>query len=190
MERYLIVSGDHQIWALDPRTKQRLRLKLAKDRTKVLDLYANNSGVYHASEQIRKEQKKIDDRPKKFDVNYVQVIDSLSGNTFLTINPPGAGSLPLEERLVPLDFRLTREGNALLYQLNGTSGVIFPRCNGEIEQSGKTTFEGDALYFDGKKIATLDEEIKYAKEVNAQAFAKAFKLKNKARYDRNRHFLV
>ena len=190
MEIYIIASGDKQIWAINPKTRERLRLKLAKDRTKVLDVYASNSGVYHASEQIRKEQKKIKESSTEVSVNYIQIVDSLSGKTSLTINPPGAESLPLEERLIPLDFTLVKHNGALLYTLNGTSGVIFPNCNGEIEQSGKTTVEENALYFDGKKIATLDENIRYAKEVDAQAFARAFRIKNKIRYDKNREFLA
>jgi len=40
---YVIAAGDKQIWAINPKTKQRLRIKLAKDISKIFDIYANNS---------------------------------------------------------------------------------------------------------------------------------------------------
>ena len=185
---YVIAGGNQQIWAVDPKTRQRLRIKLAKDRSKVFDVYASGSGVYHVSELITSEQKKVDGYTKTFDVNYVQVVDSISGKPCVTITPPGVDGVPLEQRLVSIEFQFLKKGDSLLYTLNDSEGVVFPHCNAEIEQSGMTNFDGKDLYFGDKRIASLDEEILYAKEVDAKRFARAFRVKNKPRYNKNKAF--
>ena len=187
---YIITGGKREIWAVNPETKQRLRIKLAKDRSKVFDVFASSSGVYHATELVSKERKVVNGYLKFFDVNYVQILDSISGKHCTTITPPGAEAMPLESRLVNIDFRFVQDGESLLYTLNGSEGIVFPHCNAEIEQLGITNFNGKDVYFDGRKIASLDEDILYAKEVDAKKFARAFRLKDKNRYNKNKDFLV
>lgn len=186
---YVIAGGKHQIWAVDPKTSQRLRIKLAKDKSKVFDVYVSGSGIYHASELILTEQKKVDGHTKFFNINYVQVVDSISSKPCITITPPGTERIPLEQRLVPVDFKFVKKGDSLLYILNESEGMVFPHCNAEIEQSGRTNFDGKDIYFDDKKIASLNEEILYAKEVDAKRFARVFRVKNKSRYVKNKAFL-
>lgn len=185
---YVIAGGNQQIWAINPKTRQRLRIKLAKDKSKIFDIYTSGSGVYHASELIISEQKKVDGYTKTFDVNYAQVIDSISGKPCVTITPPDTEGVPLEQRLVPIEFQFLKRGDSLFYTLNSSEGVVFPHCNAEIEQSGRTNFNGRNLYFGDKKIASLDEEILYSKEVYAKRFSRAFRVKNKIRYNKNRAF--
>ena len=117
---YIIAGGNQQIWAIDPKTKQRLRIKLAKYRIKVFDVYASGSGIYHASELITLEQKKVDGHTKHFQVNYAQVVDSISEKPCVTITPPGVDGMPLEQRLVPIEFQFLKIGDSLLYTLNGS----------------------------------------------------------------------
>lgn len=186
---YVIAGGNQQIWAVDPETRQRIRIKLAKDKSKVFDVYANGSGAYHASELISTKQKIVEGHLDFFDVNYVQIVDSLSGKSCITITPPGTEGISLESRkLVPIQFRFVKKGESLLYILNESEGVVFPHCNTEIEQSGRTNFDGNDIYFGDRKITSLDEKVLYAKEVDAIRFARAFRVKNKHRYDKNRAF--
>lgn len=185
---YVIAGGNQQIWAVNPKTRQRLRIKLAKDKSKVFDVYASGSGVYHAFELITSEQKKVDGCTDYFDVNYVQVIDSISGRPCVTITPTRIEMVPLEQRLVPIEFRFVKKGGSLLYNLNDFEGVVFQHCNAEIEQTVKTTFDGKDVYLGDKKIASLDEEVLYAKQIDAKRFARAFRMKNKPRYNKNKAF--
>jgi hypothetical protein len=188
MKPLIIVAGTQQIWAVDPITKQRLRIKLAKDRSRILDMHSNNSGVYHASEIRQTEQKSVRGERQEFEVNFVQAYDTISGNPFLTIIPPGYERRPLEERCAPIRFEFFKEGGSLLYRLNDVTGVVFERCNGETEETGETTFLNRDLSFDYRRVASLEETITYAKEIDKDCFARAFKRKNKQRYARNRRF--
>ena len=180
MDRYIIAGGDHEICALNPNSKQKLSLK--SDQSRVLGIYASSSCVYHAAELLRQESKKVSGRPKTFDVNYVQVFDSISGNPCLTITPPGSEYLPLEKRLAELLFSFSKEGDSLLYTLNRSRGVVFERCESEMELSGKTTFDDKRIYFEGCRITTLDEPVKFIREVSAEDFARSFRLRNKKVY--------
>jgi len=187
MDFYVIAVGNKQVWVANPSTKQQVRIKPAKDITRVLDIHSNSSGVYHASERIIKESKKDDKGiTRQYEVNFVQVFDTLTGNSILTIRPPNSEGLPLEDRCVPISFSFVKKNGSLPYTLNDSKGVVFEKSNGEREQSGKTTYDGNKVYFDGKKIATLDEKVNYVTEVDASQFSKAFKRKNRERYDKNR----
>jgi len=183
---YVVAAGNTEIWAINPNSRQKLRL--SRDKSQILDLHASNAGIYYAAELRKKECKRVYGLNKSFDVNYVQIVDSISGNVCLTLTPPGTESLPLEKRLVELNFLFDQIDDSLLYVLNGSSGVVFPRCNGEKIQSGRMAFNGNDLFFDERKIASIDESVRYAAEVSANQLSRQFRIKNRDRYLRNRDF--
>jgi len=134
-ENYIIIATDQEIWAINPKTKQRMRIKPVKDISKILDIETTQSGIYHAIETFGI-KKKITGEYKEgikkiktyssFKFNYIQIIDSISGNSIMTINPEESKDQPLEKRLIDLKIQFKRDINNLGYKLNFTEGIIFP----------------------------------------------------------------
>lgn len=185
---YVIAGDEHQIWAINPATKQRLQIKLGADKSKVLDIYVSGSGIYHASEIVTWQSKEGEGYTQSFKVNYAQVNDSISGRSCVTITPPGTESLPLEKRLVPLNFQFVAREESLHYNLNNFEGIVFSHFNRGVEQLSRVNFEGKNVYFGDKKIVSLEEGVLYAKEMDAAKLCRAFRLKNRPRYQKNKAF--
>jgi hypothetical protein len=181
-------SSENEIWVLNPQNKQRFRVVPANHGHRILDIYACDSGIYHASEIITPKYKKVDGVTKCFDINAVQIFDTITMNSFKTIVPKGSENLPLEQRLIPLNFWFVDKGNSLLnYFLNDNSGVVFDKCVIS-ERNIQVKYDGNTLYLDGKKITAFDKDIIYARAVDAQKFAHSYRKKDKQRYNRNKDF--
>jgi len=183
---YLIVGGKQELWAINPKTKE--KLKLAKNRLNLLDLFASQSGLYYAAEIIDSQSKKVDGHIKKFNVNYIQIMNALSNKSCFTLIPPNSTNLPLEKRMISIDFKFEKNEGALKYSLNGTKGIIFSNYSKKTPIEHCLTIDGKNVYFVGRKIATLDENVLYVEEVDAKAFSRAFKHKNRSRYLKNKSF--
>ena len=161
MDRCLVIGTENQLWVVNPSNKQRLRLNTRKKNKdhqaayseKVLDVYSSNNGISHATERVKKEPKIVKrGNTEYFPVNFVQVYDSIVGKPVFTAHPADTQRLPLEERMVPLDFSFSKRDGSLMYTLNGIEGMVFPNSNGSMEQSGKTEVKGNRVYFDGRRI--------------------------------------
>lgn len=186
---HVIVAGETGLWSVNPYSKMRLRLKPAKESSKMLDVICSDLGVFHAVELKREESKRVGKYVKTFPINYIQILDSISGGSVLTFYPPGTKDLPLEKRCVKLDFRFDLYEDSLNYTLNGTESILFPHCyTGSNKVDGLITFEGNDVYSNGRKILHLDEQVKSAVGIDAQVFAKEMRIKNPGRYDRNKEY--
>jgi hypothetical protein len=181
-------SSQNEIWLLNPVSKQRLRVIPANHGHRILDIYACNSGIYHATEIITPKYKKVKGEVKRFDINAVQIFDTITMNSFKTIVPKGSENLPLEKRLIPLNFWFVDKGNSLLnYVLNEDYGVVFDKCIIS-ELNIKVAYDGNMLYLDGKKITAFDKDIIYARAVDATKIARAYKKKDRVGFDKNKDF--
>jgi hypothetical protein len=203
-EPYLIIglnsnrTASKELWIVNSETKQRLRVMPVNYTKKILDIYACNSGIYHAEELIVPRSKNTGRtkynsegvRSKEiqtFNTNMVQIIDSISGNSSMTIKPEYYNDLPLENRLFKLDFKFLNEENYLGYKLGGTQGIIFPNCS-KPNISEKIFFDNKTVYIDNRKITTFENNIFYAAGVDANKLAHAYRIKDKQKYKRNKNF--
>jgi 5-bromo-4-chloroindolyl phosphate hydrolysis protein len=202
--KYIVAAGKTEIWILNPLSKQRIKLSSASeyasnDKPYFLDVCASSTGVFHAVELTKREVKNIklpltgekraiSRGPYSFKVNFVQIFDSISGQSCMTITPPGVQDLPLEERFVNLDFEFQTSDNALNYLLNNYEGVLFPCFRGNIEQTGKLLVNKNKIFYDKKRITVLDEDIQYALEIDADKFIKQVRIKNKELYRQSKFF--
>ena len=50
---------------------------------------------------------------REFDYNYVTIYDTISGNSACTAFPPGQDRMPLEDRMMEIEFAFSRKGEAL-----------------------------------------------------------------------------
>lgn len=193
---YVIIGTETQIWAINPVNRQ--RLLLAKNNSKILDLYANNSGIYHASPlfKVKTAKKKASDGHWCNGNVYkacVQVYDSISNNPIITIEPKNTKWFEGEYKAIwnsniPI-FNFRKKDNSLLYLINNSEeGVIFNNINGECAQTEKTRINNNEIYFGNKKIAVWNEPIKHFTETMAMPFERAFRGKNKFRYKKNKSF--
>jgi hypothetical protein len=170
--------------------------KRMSKKTFILDLYACDSGVFHALEMFKYEDRIVKGKhgkrmPKTFYTSLAQVFDTISGNSVVTIRPAEVETKPLDEirRHVPNEFEFVRSEDCLLYRLNGEEGSVFPCFKGEeTEPSGSVACDGKIVYFNDRPIAKFDEDIKRLTEVDARTFSGTFRKKNRRRANKNRRF--
>ncbi|MBW2995918.1 hypothetical protein KY332_01325 [Candidatus Woesearchaeota archaeon] len=179
--QYPIVGTDTEIWLIKPENHQRLRL--AQSKSGIFDLFISEKLIYHASESIEELTKQIKKGrhryPKSFEYNYVTIYDTISGKDIRNVHPKGQEQLPIEDRLVDIDFSFTRDGRSLGYLLNGEEHFLFDSIREPVKQDGAYSFSGDRVYFDGKRVAKMDNEIKYFGVVDARELQKMLKRKNR-----------
>ncbi|MBI2542331.1 hypothetical protein HYV80_06485 [Candidatus Woesearchaeota archaeon] len=188
MVSYIVAATDTQVWAVNPTTRQLLRMTAGSERLPVLGIYANGA-VYHAVEVRERKEHTFGRQKVEYDENSVQVKDTISGNTAITVHPSGQKSLPLEQRVVPLNFRFIRRGNSLLYSLNGSEGVIFPQIGSVEEQDyGIVSVDGKNIYLGARRVATLDSEPKFVAEINQSKLSGSFRKKNPHKFEKNKEF--
>jgi len=191
MPQYPIIATVHEIWAINPGNKQRLKIGHAKNR--VLDLYTSNRCIYHANETIAKNSKSVSRGNHKvtqnFDFNYVTIYDTISGKSVRTAYPDGQQSLPMEERLMELDFSFFKDGDSLKYQLNGVDHLLFEKINGSCVPDETLIVEGNRVYYDGKRIVKFDQEILHFGVVDAREFQRIVRRKNQKLYKRLKSFV-
>ncbi len=115
MGQYPIIATTNEIWAINPANKQ--RLKLAHVNAGILGLYACDRGIYHAAVTLSENSKLVQEGSKRvqreFDYNYVTIYDTISGNSACTAFPPGQDRMPLEDRMMEIEFAFSRKGEAL-----------------------------------------------------------------------------
>ena len=61
MNNYVIAGNADDLWAINPQTRQRIKINSKEnsiDKWPVLDLYANGTGIYHASKLTKKVEDK------------------------------------------------------------------------------------------------------------------------------------
>lgn len=193
MSQYPIVATPREIWAVNPENKR--RLKLGHERTKILDLYANNRGIYHAAEGVSHNTKLVETWssgkgrvkvPKEFPFNFVTIYDTLSGNPIRTVYPEGQQDRPVEERMLGIDFSFMREERALKFEIDGISHVLLETVAGDVQPDTSFSYEGDRVYYAGRRIARFNEDIIGFEVVDASEFPRLLRRKNKPLHNKFR----
>jgi hypothetical protein len=190
LNNYKVKGGTRkEAWIVHPLTRERLRVIPTSYSNKILDIYACDSGIYHASEIITPKQKRVDGIPTTFNTNAVQIVDSISMNSCMTIVPKDTKDLPLEKRLISLDFQFLEDNQSLKYVLNDDTGVIFSNCARSGIDLGNVTFDKSNIYFNDKRITVFDGNVFYAKLVGQFNLGHEYRVKNKQAYKKHSHLL-
>ena len=186
MNYCVIATTKSQIWAINPDSRQLLRITPA-DKTPILDSYASDKGIHHAvyrpepntqrrlkgSEQVSWKQKVI-------------IYDTLSSRPISTATGPIRFTTYLPNN-PDFEFKFMKEENSLLYRLGDKKGIIFPSLTGEFNQSMLET-DGKRVIFNNRKIATLDQEVQKTWAIEMEEFSRMFRIKNRARFRKNKDF--
>ena len=189
MDIYIVASDGMAVWAINPANRQRLRIKPASDRNPVLDVIPLKTGIYHAAEVVKKELVRYRGQVYIAQENFVRVDDTISGSSVVTINPrevtPAASPI---DKVVDISFRFFTDDQALGYVLNGREKVLF---GAGYERSSTPMFakaDGNTITYSGRVVATLENRVVHLHEMSGDQLARAFRLKNRFRYDKNRGF--
>jgi hypothetical protein len=190
MVQYPVIATAHEIWAINPENKH--MLKLARGATAILDMYVSNRGINHAAVTISQNTKLVQvgklKVPKKFDYNYVTILDTISGNSIRTAYPQGQDIKPLEERMFDIEFSFFREGDALKFHINGEDYLLFDRINNDIEPEENLRYDGDKVYFENRRVGKFDSDILYFGVINPKEFQRLCKKKNKTLFNKLKSF--
>ena len=183
-----IIGTGRDIWAVNPHTKQRLRLLLAKDRCPILDIYADNKRIYHAGAKIEMCNNTSGKDPLYNKI--VQIADTISGNHVKTIGKNPDFAFPLNETARQrIEFEFIRYPKSLAYVFFGIEEDMIPLINCE-SQEHPFQAKGNEIYDEQKRIARFDENIEYLTAVDMPEFEKTFRKKNIQRYKKNIDFFV
>lgn len=182
VHQYPVVVTNQGIWLVRPENHQKVRIASADE---ILDSYISDRGIYHAVENHDYETKMIGGsrkhrRPRSFKYNFVSIIDSLTGKQLKNIYPEGQRQMPVEERLVDIDFGFERNGDALAYVFNGSQGQLFDTHAAPSQMDMSYNHNGSRLYFCGRRVARFDrgERIKNLNTLSVRKLERLLRRKN------------
>jgi len=187
---FVVASGNKQIWAINPETKQKISIKPKRDGKLILDLETTKLGIFYGTLVSHKEQQFFAGNITRwYDINRAQIIDAVSGNSIITLTPKEMkGLLPEEKSKIDIDFQFYLRDDGLHYVMNGEEGVVMPGSPSPVNNIGAGHYNNKVV-FGRRVIASLDEKVIYTREIKAKDLARAFRVKNRSRYDKNRDFM-
>jgi hypothetical protein len=177
----------------------------------ILDVQPTRTSIYHASEVQEEILYKAIDGTETGNlvrgfVNYAQVYNTLNGKCTLTIKNVQTAA---EKRLYldEMDFRFMPSNGSLFYEMKMTpynpilkrgnpfnpglieSGMIFHNIAGSVHcNPQKASFEGGKVYYDDRKIASMNGSVKTLHEISIREFEHMLRANNKEKFEKNKAF--